>query len=383
MRFLALYLLIAAITLLVGCGGGGNDVADVIEDPVQAPDDFAPRDLSFLLQVQTSVGLDSRTGSDLAAYTGEGASEDAIVAKPGATALLREGTYGWARQENRDGIRTDSSPAGMYSVDEDGTLRFTAPGDTPQGRGAVSANGHYGFVAHGEGGNGLHLMAFVTTPESVSFDETGAYHMIGYSRFVASGMIETTINTTDLQSGHTMAHRQGLQNLDGVVSTRSAQYQDYERDGAFLRVGNPLDHAGSFSPDGQVAIAGGSLVAGGSPHVRILIREHTAATDATLKGTFYVGAMGGHAPFRSARGIVTFDGQGGGTYEVDVTDGTNSNPSSSISFTYEVGSGGTVAIDIGGQLLLHGAVSEDGQFLAFAGGMRNGEPPMVAVLIRR
>lgn len=382
MRFLAVYLLMCALALLVGCGGGGgNEVADGMQDT--EVDDFVPRDGTFLTLFQFGVGLDSRVGSDLAAYSGEGTSEDYIAAKPGATPLLRDGAYRWDVQENRDGVLSGRLIDAIYSLDEDGTFSFTGAPDGLNSRGGVSVDGDYGVVARGEAGQGMQLLALVSPAESPQFDETGAYHQMGFTRFRVTAQTQTTYNTALMQSGHTLAHQEGLSNFDGVVGVRSEQYGDYERHGSFLRLGSPLNHKGAFSRDGHVAIVGGSVQVGGSPHMRVLIKQSSSASDATLEGTYYVGALGDNGSIESATGIVTFDGAGAGVYQVVATNGTNTADSGEIAFVYSVSANGQVEVDINGQLRLLGAVTEDGRFATLAGGMRNGETPLMVVLVRR
>jgi hypothetical protein len=177
-----------------------------------------------------------------------------------------------------------------------------------------------------------------------------------------------------------------MNNVSGAVSTTLPAVGNYfvGGDGTldFTLVGEPFK--GGICAGGDLAILGGSTMAGGNPSILLLVRGSAAATAATFAGTYHAVAfeapVGGVPEWRSVTTTMAADGAGA----LDIHAGLQSEDGAVSAFapsstTYGVAADGALTVS-GGSLV--GGVSPTGDFAIYAGGTAGGSAPQAWFLLR-
>lgn len=145
---------------------------------------------------------------------------------------------------------------------------------------------------------------------------------------------------------------------------------------------------GGIHAGGDLIILAGKATADGAPAIVVMLKESTAASDATLDGEYRICTMHGLLSEAgrkrlSATGTGTADGDGSFTIDGGRVnkDGVTSAWPSGFSFEYEIMADGTLTT--GDDLdACVGGVSEDGNFAVFSGGSVEGDDPQIWFLLR-
>jgi hypothetical protein len=142
---------------------------------------------------------------------------------------------------------------------------------------------------------------------------------------------------------------------------------------------------GGICENGDMAAAAGVL-ADFQPTVLLLGRRGGTHDESSLAGIYRYARYGGTVAGVTnvaGWGTFTFDGAGGGSYELNVNqEGVVFGPANPL-FTYEVDPDGTLRLDLGGGAELEGAVVAGGDVLLASGGTLPGSDPVTCVLVRQ
>jgi len=356
-------LALASISFLAACGGGGGTAGAL---PTLSAGAFhsitfkgfhGPPD-----HVRTNVG---------------------VLLSDGVSLLTDAGSI-----ENDDGvIGTDpGGPVVPYSLSADGVLSLHDGFGTDHFQGGVAAGGKtFGLAAV--------LPIFpseVVLTLGVKKDAglsnatlTGDYHSCYFGR--AAGAHAGVVGMATFDGSGGVGLGTTLANTDGVITGPSFGLGAYDvaADGTFA-LGPP--YRGGASADGEHAIVGGGVTPGSLPLTWVFVRQATAASLASLTGTYTIVGIGydlAEGKYADVAGSVRIDGDG--RCMVSVTINREGRLSSLFwASTYTVAADGTLEMTLGaGGDTYRGGISADGSFGVLGGGSNPGSDPALFVLFRR
>jgi hypothetical protein len=176
-------------------------------------------------------------------------------------------------------------------------------------------------------------------------------------------------------------------NTDGTLGASTPQIAigvAVAPDGTISHAGN-LALEGGMRADGTIAVLGGGTAIGSDRRVLVYLRKATAATTATLVGSYTIVGLGyrpGTDLFEGIRGTLVCDGAGIATQSLTYdTEGVQTPVTPPFS-SYSVGTDGTLNVRIDDRNV-RGAVSADGSVAVLGSVVTPGTPAALYVLIRR
>lgn len=198
--------------------------------------------------------------------------------------------------------------------------------------------------------------------------------------------------TNDIARWGTMTFNNGvitvnrMNNVSGAVSTTIPFSANYfvAGDGQVDLTMSGETFRGGVLQGGDLAVLGGATANGGKPTILILVKGSTAASNATLSGTYHAvgieAPVGGTPDWSSYTTTADADGSGGLTINAGQRndDGVVS-ALAPMTFTYTVAADGTLSI-AGGNVV--GGVSPTGRYAIYAGSTVPAQAPLLWFLLR-
>lgn len=292
-----------------------------------------------------------------------------------------------AASSNANGVTASGGGgAGLYTLDASGVLEWQTPSALPFYRGGLSSDGAV---------CGLTSVSAPLPPLLVlglrrggTFDAAslaGTWHAVGFSYDHGALLDVSWWGTVDFDGAGTGTASRTTNTAGGIAGpAMNAGAYVVAPDGTlhYTHFGAPLQ--GGILAGGGLAVLTGTTTAGGWPTLLILVRAATAATAATLTGTYH--AVGMEAPnagvpeWRSYLTTAAADGAGSITIHTGLSNSDGmvaAQPGGTT--TYGVAANGALTVAGGTQV---GGVSASGRFAAFAGGTGAGNAPNVWFLLR-
>ncbi len=353
--------LLVGLTLILGsCGGGGSDGG--------------------------VIGVASFAGTYwLALYEPSGGAG-------GGTATWGTAVSDGAGNVTLDGMANDggmvSAPGAQgltYTVDPDGTLRvFQAA--TEVVRGGISGDGNCAILATTSTTITPLILVLIRSVGAFSpATLTGDFHMTAYLDQGSAGSLHSTkvaFDGVSAYDGTGAINEDGLQDggmLPGTYTVAPSGLATVSLFGAL--------HDGCLMTGGGFGAFAGGNANSTPPAILLLMRAATAATNATLSGSYWVVGIEKDltGPFESITGTITADGVNQLSIDATRFDGTTLGAVMG-SAVYNVSTDGAVVADrsgVFGNEDMVGAVSADGRIAIISGGSVSGSNPVLFVLCRK
>ncbi|MDJ0522868.1 MAG: hypothetical protein QNJ90_12440 [Planctomycetota bacterium] len=295
---------------------------------------------------------------------------------------------------NEDGNLTGAQPVTGWNtrIESDGSFHWqhTSMPGTDIWSGTINSGGEVGLVMPVHSGQPPSMMIMSRRSNYAAAPNiTATYRACGYS-FDLGTARNTSWWGTMTFDGSGGGEREFSRNMEGAMGiTLSPPAISY----TLTPAGNLTIDApgmgqltGDVYADGEFIVVGGSTTSGDDPILLAMVRPSTAASVATLSGTYgMVGLRYDRAGPAFASMTGTANADGAGNISVVVTENNEgtvvTGPPDTATYTVEVN--GRVRLDTGGGERYVGGVSPSGKYVVLAGATSPGTDPSFYVLVRR
>lgn len=310
----------------------------------------------------------------------------------------------WTQGDVQDGVAAFSGTfsigglinaidvAWLFDVDELGNLGLrdpNNPADPPEALGWVRQDRAVAACMGDGGGPALHVFLKLA---GEGLDEgvfVGDYHRITFGGTDDSYGSVLYTETADGQG--TTVRDFGIGNFNGNANQLCVGGQDsyaIQPDGSMTLDVFSETYRGQVTPDGALAVLGGSSRPGSTPQLVLLLKAATAATNATFSGTYCTVCYSyDHIQmiFRGGVGTITSNGAGDTVARIRNNDGSGLAAPQTSSTDYTVAADGRLDLGVdpqSGDGFLRGAISADGAYAILWGGSQDGSSPQIYFLFR-
>ena len=365
MRFPNFIALVSSLAL-AACGGAGNNVGGVIEDPVVLP----PAEAIGLLDAEYySVGAALR-GNSFGAMSGSARATS-------ASDLVVDGL------SNDMGNVVVGPVEAQFQVKEDYSVGVAGL-PRPAGLGGFGADGAYGIYAGIDPSRGPQMHIMARRGELNSGNQLiGRWHTAWIAHGATGGVgiaASAVIGTNDVEiSDATLNAGGSIVNPNAVLVDYTVSNQRFVFDPATTGI------LGGMSEDTNVMILGGGSRPATGPVLHVWVRRSINATTDVLVGEHWVTWMAYESTgWVSYSGTATLNANKTGRIVARYTDGVIIG-NKTLDFRFDVSPSGKLVIGVTGPDLmsLEGGVTEDGRFAVAGGSTTTDAGAVLLALVRK